>query len=85
MPLSVAVQMDPIETINPLGDSSFALMLEAQARGHSLSYYTPDTLAQRGNTVTARVHKISVDDIAARFGLKRKQVYDAALRIKAGT
>lgn len=62
MPLSVAVQMDPIETINPLGDSSFALMLEAQARGHSLSYYTPDTLAQRGNTVTARVHKISVDD-----------------------
>ena len=42
MPLSVAVQMDPIDAINPLGDSTFALMLEAQARGHKLSYYTPD-------------------------------------------
>ena len=62
MPLSVAVQMDPIDTINPLGDSSFALMLEAQARGHTLSYYTPSSLAQRGNTVTARVHRITVDD-----------------------
>ncbi len=62
MPLSIAVQMDPIETINPLGDSSFALMLEAQARGHALFYYTPASLAQRGGTVTARVHAIKVDD-----------------------
>jgi len=62
MSLSVAVQMDPIDTINPPGDSSFALMLEAQARGHELFYYTPDSLAQRGNTVTARVHKVAVDD-----------------------
>jgi glutathione synthase len=62
MPLSIAVQMDPIETINPLGDSSFALMLEAQSRGHKLFYYTPASLAQRGNTVTARVHAIKVDD-----------------------
>ena len=43
--LSVAVQMDPIEKINITGDSTFALMLEAQARGHELFYYTPDTLA----------------------------------------
>ncbi|WP_196260354.1 glutathione synthase [Pelagibacterium limicola] len=62
MPLSIAVQMDPIETINPLGDSSFALMLEAQNRGHTLFYYTPQSLAQRGDTVTARVHAIAVDD-----------------------
>jgi len=62
MTLSVAVQMDPIDTINPLGDSSFALMLEAQARGHTLSYYTPSSLAQRGNTITARVHRVTVDD-----------------------
>lgn len=62
MSLSVAVQMDPIEAINPLGDSSFALMLEAQARGHRLSYYTPASLAQRGDTVTARVHPVQVDD-----------------------
>src|SRR5690554_5844046 len=62
MPLSVAVQMDPIAAINPLGDSTFALMLEAQARGHSLFYYTPASLAQRGTTVTARVHEVTVSD-----------------------
>lgn len=38
-PLKVAVQMDPIETVNIDGDSTFALMLEAQARGHSLWHY----------------------------------------------
>ena len=41
MPLNVAVQMDPIERINIRGDSTFALLLEAQARGHTLNYYTP--------------------------------------------
>ena len=45
MALNVAVQMDPIERINIRGDSTFALLLEAQARGHPLSYYTPDRLA----------------------------------------
>jgi glutathione synthase len=38
-PLKVAVQMDPIETINVDADSTFALMLEAQARGHALWHY----------------------------------------------
>ncbi len=38
-PLKVAVQMDPIETINIDGDSTFALMLEAQRRGHALWHY----------------------------------------------
>ena len=42
MSLSVAVQMDPIGSINIQGDSTFALLLEAQARGHALAYYTPD-------------------------------------------
>src|SRR4026207_452180 len=41
MALNVAVQMDPIERINIRGDSTFALLLEAQARGHELSYYNP--------------------------------------------
>ena len=39
--MQVAVQMDPIETINIIGDSTFALMLEAQRRGHRLFYYQP--------------------------------------------
>jgi len=44
MSLRVAVQMDPIESINIAGDSSFALMLSAQARGHSLWEYHVDSL-----------------------------------------
>ncbi len=62
MPLNVAVQMDPIERINVRGDSTFALMLEAKARGHRLSYYTPDKLAQRGNEVFATVQPVDVRD-----------------------
>lgn len=62
MSLSIAVQMDPIESINPIGDSTFALMLEAQARGHELAYYTPATLAQRGDLVSASVAPVTVRD-----------------------
>jgi len=45
MSLRVAVQMDPLPSINVAGDSTFALMLSAQARGHSLWYYDVGTLA----------------------------------------
>src|SRR5438128_3687836 len=62
MALTVAVQMDPIERINIRGDSTFALLLEAQARGHSLSYYTPDRLAQVQGRVFANVQPLSVRD-----------------------
>src|SRR3954468_13510042 len=60
MALSVAVQMDPIEKIDIGGDSTFALMLEAQKRGHSLLYYGPRDLSLRENKVTARVRPLSV-------------------------
>ena len=62
MSLKVAVQMDPIERINIRGDSTFALLLEAQARGHSLSYYTPDRLAMTGGKVFAEVQPLTVRD-----------------------
>jgi len=62
MPLNVAVQMDPIDRINIRGDSTFALLLEAQARGHTLSYYTPDRLAQIGGRVFAAMQPLSVRD-----------------------
>ena len=45
MSLRVAVQMDPLENINIAGDSSFALMLSAQARGHELWHYDVTSLA----------------------------------------
>jgi glutathione synthase len=62
MSLKVAVQMDPIETINPRGDSTFALMLEAQTRKHLVHYYTPDTLAMRDNRLFADVAPVEVFD-----------------------
>ena len=63
MSLTVAVQMDPIERIKIAGDSSFALMLEAQARGHSLCTYTPDKLSMRDGKVIAMARPVSVRDI----------------------
>ena len=64
MALRVAVQMDPIARINIRGDSTFALLLEAQARGHALSYYTPDRLAMRDGAVFATVEPLQVRDQA---------------------
>jgi glutathione synthase len=64
MSLHVAVQMDPIQRINIKGDSTFALLLEAQKRGHKLSYYTPDRLALLENRVFATVEALSVRDVA---------------------
>jgi glutathione synthase len=62
MPLKVAVQMDPIERINIRGDSTFALLLEAQRRGHAVSYYTPDRLSLAGRQVVAPVQPLEVRD-----------------------
>ncbi|MGY8662061.1 glutathione synthase [Bradyrhizobium sp. UFLA05-109] len=62
MKLNVAVQMDPIASINIRGDSTFALLLEAQKRGHGLSYYTPDKLSQVGNELVAPVQLLTVRD-----------------------
>ena len=60
MPLTVAIQMDPIERIDIGGDSTFALALEAQARGHKIWYYLPKHLAQRDGKVHARAQALSV-------------------------
>src|SRR6516225_4310907 len=64
MTLNVAVQMDPIERINIGGDSTFALLLEAQARGHRLSYYTPDQLVMQDGSVSATLRPLTVRDKA---------------------
>ena len=62
MSLKVAVQMDHIATINPTGDSTFAMMLEAQARGHALLHYTPDSLSLNGDVVSALCQEVTVTD-----------------------
>jgi glutathione synthase len=70
MTLNVAVQMDPIARINIRGDSTFALLLEAQKRGHGLSYFTPDKLSLRGDEVVAPVQSLFVrDEVGDHFTL----------------
>ncbi len=64
MSLKVAVQMDPIQKINIKGDSTFALLLEAQKRDHSLSYYTTDRLAMRDGRVFTTAESLNVRDQA---------------------
>ena len=63
MRLSVAIQMDPIESIQIAGDTTFAMGLEAQKRGHSLWYYTPDRLSLDENHLVARGQSIKFFDI----------------------
>lgn len=70
-PLTVAVQMDPLESINIAGDSSFALMLSAQARGHRLFHYAAEDLSYSAGRVWARAHPVTVQRVDGdhfRFG-----------------
>lgn len=63
MSLKVAIQMDPIGPIDIHADSTFRIAEEAQARGHSLFYYTPDKLAYREGKVTARGWPLTVQRV----------------------
>ncbi|WP_107498238.1 glutathione synthase [Thalassobius sp. I31.1] len=58
--MKIAFQMDPIQSVDINGDSSFRLAEEAQARGHELFFYTPDKLAYEEGRVTARGHSFTV-------------------------
>ncbi len=64
MSLSVAVQMDPLAGINIAGDSSFALMLAAQARGHRLFHYAAEDLNWSGDRLWAKAHPVTVQRVA---------------------
>ncbi|WP_295895617.1 glutathione synthase [uncultured Bartonella sp.] len=60
--MKIAIQMDHISTIHIKGDTTFALALEAQRRGHELFHYTPDHLSMRDGKVSARVEALLVRD-----------------------
>jgi len=71
MGLKVAVQMDPMESINIAGDSTFALMLAAQARGHALWHYEAGALSYRDGRVSTPARPVTVQAVAGdhfRFG-----------------
>jgi glutathione synthase len=64
MPLKVAVQMDPIETINIGGDSTFALMLKAQALGHTLYHYLASDLTLDSGRLFAGARRVTVQNVS---------------------
>jgi glutathione synthase len=64
MSLTVAVQMDPLESINIEGDSTFAIMLGAQARGHRLFHYAPEALSWRDGRLWTQAHPVTVQRVA---------------------
>ena len=64
MPLRIAVQMDPLEGINIAGDSTFAIMLGAQARGHKLYHYLAEDLTYQDGRLYAGAHDVTVQAVA---------------------
>ena len=64
--LKIAVQMDPMHSIDITGDSTFALMLEAQKRGHVLWHYEVHHMWLNGATLQARVQPVTVQNIAGK-------------------
>lgn len=72
--LNIAVQMDPLQGIDITGDSTFALMLEAQARGHTLWHYEVADMWLEDAVLKARVKPVTVQNQAGahyRFGEAR--------------
>jgi len=59
MTLHIAIQMDPMESINPRSDTTLRIGLEAQARGHALWHYTPDKLSWREGKITAEAQRVT--------------------------
>lgn len=81
MPFRIAIQMDPIDRIDIRGDSSFALLLEAQKRGHDIFYYTPQNLSLLGDKLMARGATVKVQDKAGdHYKLSRPRVENLANR-----
>jgi glutathione synthase len=79
MPLKIACQMDPIDRIDIRGDSSFALLLEAQRRGHEIFYYTPPNLALKGRRLMATGHTLRVEDrVGDHYKLSNPRAVDLA-------
>jgi glutathione synthase len=77
MALKIACQMDPIDRIDIRGDSTFALLLEAQRRGHTLFYYTPPNLALLDGRLVARGSSIRVtDDVEDHYSLGDETAVD---------
>ena len=77
MSLRVAVQMDPLAGINIEGDSTFAIMLGAQARGHSLYHYVPEDLTWQDNRLYTMGYPVTVQRVKGdHFALSEPAILD---------
>jgi glutathione synthase len=79
MALRAAFQMDPIERLVIKGDSTFALMLEGQRRGHELFYYTPPDLSMKGRRIVAQAAAVEVaDEAGSHYRVGQRHALDLA-------
>lgn len=79
MSLDVAIQMDPVDAIDINGDSTFAMALEAQTRGHSLSFYEPRHLSMRDGRVYAKTKPITLRrEVGNHVDIGEERVVDLA-------
>ncbi len=79
MALKIACQMDPIESIDITGDSTFAMLLEAQSRGHDIFYYTPSRLALDGAVLRATGASLKIrDKVGDHFTVSDQRSVDLA-------
>ena len=82
MPLKIAVQMDPLESIKIAGDSTFALMLAAQARGHEVFHYDVGSLAYEDGRISAHCAPVTVQRVEGdHFTMGERQKRDLATDI----
>ena len=81
MTLKIAAQMDPIGAIDIRGDSTFAILLEAERRGHDVFYYTPQNLSLHGDKLLARGSTLKVQDKAGdHYSLSHPRTIDLSER-----
>ena len=79
MSLAVAIQMDPMDSIDIAGDSTFALALEGQARGHALYHYLPSDISLRDGRIIARARALEVRaEVGNHFTFGTEELVDLA-------
>jgi len=77
MPLRVAVQMDPLESIGIAGDSTFALMLKAQELNHQLFHYAPEDLSYAEGRLWTMGYPVTVQHVAGdHFSIGEPRILD---------
>jgi len=77
MSLKVAVQMDPLGSINIEGDSTFAIMLAGQARGHRLYHYAPEALSWQDGRLWTKAHPVTVQRVPGdHYKFSEPEIFD---------